>query len=75
MGGWSKGRDMCSHHTQLLMLLVSDGIFLLGQMIFANPSNGRIIFLLCCFLNSHFLNNPFLLQVQGVLGLQGIHCL
>lgn len=44
-------------------------------MIFANPSNGRINFLLCCFLNSHFLNNPFLLKVQGVLGLQGIHCL
>lgn len=44
-------------------------------MIFADPSNSRIKFLLCCFLNSHFVNNPFLLQVQGVLGLQGIHCL
>lgn len=72
---WSKGRDVCRHHSHLLVLLLSDGIFLLEQMIFANLSNSRIKFLLCCFLNSYFLNNPFLLQVQGVIGLQGIHCL
>lgn len=34
---WSKGRDEPSHHTQMLMLLLSDVIFLLGQMISANP--------------------------------------
>lgn len=32
-----KGGTYISHHTQSLMLLLSDFIFLHGQMIFANP--------------------------------------